>query len=302
LKVSYAHRVSFIWFKGECTRVTRSWNQYCLNLWYSNAPQLLLQKFTSVFILLPFLLDLLDVLNADSAATSRAEGSWLFPSWAFSRNDQRLWEGTRSSVSRGFKHTVQISPSHSDGHHVVSKETLKILHLVQDRSILYHLQSVISYICGVVQSLWEQNTLVRSLSGRVDVKCVLEGLEMKDGSRISWASLDGCVLAGDTLFSSSLSAGILQLLLYDFKWKAFKKGFYLKWLQRLRKDSVAFFFCVSTLLARKECTNIRRGDRNTPNSTQHHMTTSDIGHSNIAEQCITHREWCWKGSCEETLK
>ncbi len=72
-------------------------------------------------------------------------------------------------------------------------------------------------------------TLFRSLTGRVDVKCAPEGFglnwEMKDGSRISWASLGGCTLAGDTLFSSSLSAGSLQLLLYDFKWKAFKKAF-----------------------------------------------------------------------------
>lgn len=95
---------TFLLQAGVCTRVTSSWNQYCLNLWYCNASQLQLQKFRSVLILLPFLLDLLDVLNADSAATSRAEGSRLFPSWAFSRNDQRLWEGTRSSVSRGFKH------------------------------------------------------------------------------------------------------------------------------------------------------------------------------------------------------
>lgn len=138
----------------------------------------------------------------------------------------------RSSVSQWFKHIDSTS-----------KETLKIIHPVKVRYMLYHLQlrSIISYICVVLQSLWEIKTLFCSLTGRVDVKCVLEGLEMKDGSRISWASLDSCALAGYTLFSSSLSAGILQLLLYDFKWKAFKKGFYLKWLQRLRKDSLLPF-------------------------------------------------------------
>lgn len=41
--------------------------------------------------------------------------------------------------------------------------------------------------------------------------------------------------------------------------------------------SVAFFLCVSMPLARKECTIIRRGDRNTPNST-YYTTRSDVGH------------------------
>lgn len=38
----------------------------------------------------PPLLDLLDVLNANGAAATRAEGPRLFPGWAFPRNDQWL--------------------------------------------------------------------------------------------------------------------------------------------------------------------------------------------------------------------
>lgn len=42
--------------------------------------------------LLLLLLNLLDVFNPDSAAPSRAEGSWFLPCWTLPGNDQRLQE------------------------------------------------------------------------------------------------------------------------------------------------------------------------------------------------------------------